>query len=245
VTAPGALFSDDPREWLPVPGRCNLGELRSKWPGVIGRTGLLQLDEDDVSRRLADVLAVMRLGWQPPDSARVQGHLSPDLTGHEAPTEGRQRVHDAVGVLVRGRVIAWVVGVLKHPNSVVLEDHLVMIGVAGHRVDGAHGVRISDVRSPRKGCALIPRGIAVGHSTFGLSHGAQYANWSCHIAVGNGHQPRERNLGPGRALAGAALTPQLDEGAWFHSSPPAGTARDAGADVVVRRRVVASMVPVR
>ena len=52
--------------------------------------------------------------------------------------ECRQRVHHAVGVLVRESLATGLVAVLKHAYPVVLEDDLVLIRVRAHRV-GCHG----------------------------------------------------------------------------------------------------------
>ena len=52
--------------------------------------------------------------------------------------ECRQRVHHAVGVLVRESLAAGQVAVLKHAYPVVLEDDLVLFRVSAHRV-GCHG----------------------------------------------------------------------------------------------------------
>jgi hypothetical protein len=129
--------------------RTTLGRLWAKRPGANGRSKLLQLDEDDVSRRIADVLSVMLLSRKPPDSSHLQLHLSPGVPRREAPAKRRQRVHDAVGMLVRCRVVARVVGELKHPNSFVFEDHLVVIRVADRRIEAAHAMRVAGVR-PRR-----------------------------------------------------------------------------------------------
>jgi hypothetical protein len=48
-------------------------------------------------------------------------------------------------MLVRARAVAGTVGVLKNPHAFVLEEHLVMLGVADRRVEAAHTASVAGV----------------------------------------------------------------------------------------------------
>ncbi|MGH3381820.1 MAG: hypothetical protein ACRDP6_44545, partial [Actinoallomurus sp.] len=61
----------------------------------------LQLDEEDVRRGVADVLAGVPLGGQPARRARLEGDVPVGVARVQSPAEGAQRVHDAVRVVVR------------------------------------------------------------------------------------------------------------------------------------------------
>jgi len=105
------------------------------WPGSFC---LLELDEQHVRGRGAGVLARVGLGWQPVGTARFHDDIARALADVQPALECRQRVHHAVGVLVRESLAAGQVAVLKHAYPVVLEDDLVLIRVRAHRV-GCHG----------------------------------------------------------------------------------------------------------
>jgi hypothetical protein len=77
------------------------------------------------------------LGWQPVGEAWFHDDIARALTGVQPAPECRQRVHHAVGVLVREGLAAGQVAVLKHAHPVVLEDDLVLIRVSAYRV-GCH-----------------------------------------------------------------------------------------------------------
>ena len=73
----------------------------------------------------------------------------------QPPTERAQRVHDAVGVLVRRRAVAGPVGVLEHPHPVVLEDHRVVVRVGLHRVE-AHAAILVGLSSNQGRIHICP-----------------------------------------------------------------------------------------
>lgn len=48
-------------------------------------------------------------------------------------------MHHAVGMLVRGGRVARSVRVLKHPDPIVLEDDLVVLGIGDHGIQAQVG----------------------------------------------------------------------------------------------------------
>ena len=96
--------------------------------------GLLQLDEEHVGGGLAGVLAGVALGRQPGRRTGLQLDVPVLVSLVEPSPERAEGVHHAVGVIVRGRAVARLVGVLQHPHAVVLEDHRVVVGVAHHGI---------------------------------------------------------------------------------------------------------------
>jgi len=65
------------------------------------RRGLLEFDEQRVRVGRADVLAVMLLSIQPPNSARLELDIHFSTAMDQASLEGAQRVHHAVRVTMR------------------------------------------------------------------------------------------------------------------------------------------------
>jgi hypothetical protein len=114
------------------------GAAAVSWPGGCC---LLELDEQHVRGRGAGVLARVGLGWQPVGAARFHDDIARALACVQPALEPRQRVHDAVGVLVREGLVAGQVAVLKHAHPVVLEDDLVLIRVGAHLVIGEDSLR--------------------------------------------------------------------------------------------------------
>jgi hypothetical protein len=127
------------------------------------RCGLLQLHQQDVSGGVANVFAVVALRRQPSDRTRLQFHLSLNVTRHETPARRTQRVHKALRVLMRSRVVTRLIRVLKYSNPLVLETDLVVLRVAGNGIEPHAGSmpeaqRLRDLRDKR--------------AQFGIIHGA-------------------------------------------------------------------------
>jgi hypothetical protein len=84
---------------------------------------------------LADVLSAVGLSVEPPHLAYRQRHVATlAALGDEASLERGERVHDAVGVLVRFRRLPRLVAVLENADALVLEDDLVLVGIGARRV---------------------------------------------------------------------------------------------------------------
>lgn len=88
------------------------------WPGGFC---VLELDEQHVRGRGTGVLARVGLGWQPVGAARFHDDIARAPADVQPALECRQRVHHAVGVLVRESLAAGQVAVLKHAHPVVLK----------------------------------------------------------------------------------------------------------------------------
>lgn len=91
--------------------------------------------------------AVVALSRQPTHRTRLQLHLSLNVTGHEPPAKRAQRVHDAVGVLMRSRLVTRPIRVFKNSDPFVLENNLVVLRIGGNGIE-AHTGRMSDPRPP-------------------------------------------------------------------------------------------------
>lgn len=89
----------------------------------------LELYEEYVGVSCSDVLANVGLGRKPERVAGLHDNVSAGVIKMETSPEGRQRVHDAVGVPVALCLCARRVAVLQHPHAIVLEDRLVLVGV--------------------------------------------------------------------------------------------------------------------
>ena len=123
--------------------------MRSRPYGVIrryrlSRARLLQFHEHHVGGRVPDVLAVMLLRRQPTHGARVHLDFSLSVTGHEPSPKRRQRVHQAVRVLMGRRAVAWLIGVLEDADPLVLKDDLVVVRVANGGIE-AHLRRMTSL----------------------------------------------------------------------------------------------------
>ena len=100
-----------------------------------GSASALELYEERMRVGVPDVLAVMLLGGQPGGNAGHQLDVPLHFAGEQPPREGTERIHDAVRVLVQGRLVARPVGVLQYPHAVILEDHFVVIGIGYNGVE--------------------------------------------------------------------------------------------------------------
>jgi hypothetical protein len=86
-------------------------------------------------RRGANVLAAVRLRVEPADSALLKrdvATLAPFTD--QPPVEAAQRHHDAIGMIVRARPLSRLVSVLEDPDTIVLEDNLVLVGIGLRRI---------------------------------------------------------------------------------------------------------------
>src|SRR4051794_12933273 len=89
---------------------------------------------------------MMLLGRQPPDDACLKLDLSTNGARYQPPTKRAQCVHDTVGMLMGRSALSRVIPVLKHPNVVVLENDLVVLGVRDSGIQGHSGNRGSGGR---------------------------------------------------------------------------------------------------
>src|SRR5712691_5648329 len=76
----------------------------------------------------------MVLSREPTRTSRFELDVHLSVAMNQAPLERAQRVHDAVGVMVRRGAIARLVSVFEHPYSLVLEDDLVLVGIGDRRI---------------------------------------------------------------------------------------------------------------
>jgi hypothetical protein len=95
---------------------------------------MFQLDEDDMGVGVADILAMVFLGVEPPGLPSLQFHLHLPAVRDEAAAKGTEGVHDAVGVCMRCGPVPRLIGVLQHPHPVVLEHDRVVVGIGDNRV---------------------------------------------------------------------------------------------------------------
>lgn len=84
----------------------------------------------------AGVLARVDLGGQPVGAARFQGDVARAQVRVQAAPEPGEGDHHAVGMPVRGGLVAGTVVVLEHADPFVLEDDLVLVRVGADRVGG-------------------------------------------------------------------------------------------------------------
>ncbi|TDW29585.1 ABC transporter ATP-binding protein [Cryobacterium psychrophilum] len=98
----------------------------------------LQLNEDGVGFGVADVLAGMILGRQPPHTPGRHLDVNLVLAGGQPPAEGTERDHHAVRMVVWSGLVPGLVAVLQNAHALVLHDDAVETGVRDDRI-AAHG----------------------------------------------------------------------------------------------------------
>ena len=143
----------------------------------------LQLDEDDMGRRAADVLPGVRLGVQPPDLARSETHIAGLVGRDESAVEPAQSDHHAVGMVVRARRRAKLVAVLEHAYPIVLEDDRVLVGIGVGRIRHAALLSCVQWRDHRSHHESVP---PAGWGRFAQPiHPAQGTGFSVRAVVGS------------------------------------------------------------
>jgi hypothetical protein len=110
---------------------------------------LLQLHKQDIRGGVPNIFAVVFLGRQPTDRTCLKLHLSLNVARDEPPSKGAQRVHDAVGMLMRSRLVARLIRVLKNADPLVLENNFVVLGVAGNWIEAHTGKHVRAGTSAR------------------------------------------------------------------------------------------------
>ena len=121
-------------------GYRHLHVVRTQGFAVHQALAALQFHEDHMCGRVADVVSVMLLCWQPPSRACLHLDVTMALTGMQAAAKGTQGVHHAVGVFVRRGLVARTILIFQHPYLLVLEDNLVVIRVRYYGIERHRGL---------------------------------------------------------------------------------------------------------
>ena len=170
---------------------------------------LLQLNEQDIRGGVPNLFAVVFLGRQPTDRTSLKLHLSLNLARDEPSLEGAQRAHDAVGMLMRSRLVARLIRVLKNADPLVLENNLVVLRVAGDWIEAHTGKHL------RAGLGISARASLIYWDRHALRHSPrqppQNAAWWVAVSsdgwpgcVGRGHGFSE--VAPGNLMGRTHLT---------------------------------------
>src|SRR4051794_4736894 len=105
-------------------------------PDRVGaRPAFLQLDEQDMRRRLPRVLTAVNLRVKPSNLTRLEADVATlAALANETTVERGKRVHHAIRVFVWAGRLSRLVAVFKNADALVLEDDLVLVGIGACRI---------------------------------------------------------------------------------------------------------------
>src|SRR4051812_1568798 len=133
---------------------------------------------------------MMLLGRQPPDDACLKLDLSTNGARYQPPTKRAQGVHHTVGMLMGRSALSREIPVLEHPNVVVLENDLVVLGVRDCGIQGHSGNRGSGRR-------MLTTPEPIRQPPLGASRWRPYIGMTARVAAIPGYHSARR---PGRIV---------------------------------------------